>query len=77
MRRGYAVAWLAWEGDMLPGDGRMVLDVPVASDNGKPITDRIRVEYIMETPGSPACRSAGGSPRIPTPRSRSTRATRC
>jgi hypothetical protein len=25
MRRGYAVAWLAWEGDMLPGDGRMVL----------------------------------------------------
>ena len=33
MRRGYAVAWLAWEGDMLPGDGRMVLDVPVASDH--------------------------------------------
>ena len=32
MRRGYAVAWLAWEGDMLPGDGRMVLDVPVATD---------------------------------------------
>ena len=22
MRRGYAVAWLAWEGDMLPGDNR-------------------------------------------------------
>ena len=51
MRRGYAVAWLAWEGDMLPGDGRMVLDVPVATDNGRPITGRIRVEYISETPG--------------------------
>src|SRR5258708_23198990 len=51
MRRGYAVAWLAWEGDMLPGDGRMVLDVPVASDNGAPITGRIRVEYIAEAPG--------------------------
>ncbi|HEX3398807.1 MAG TPA: alpha/beta hydrolase domain-containing protein [Acetobacteraceae bacterium] len=51
MRRGYAVAWLAWEGDMLPGDGRMVLDVPVATDNGRPITGRIRVEYIAETPG--------------------------
>ena len=51
MRRGYAVAWLAWEGDMLPGDGRMVLDVPVASDNGRPITGRIRVEYIAEVPG--------------------------
>src|SRR4051812_8673761 len=51
MRRGYAVAWLAWEGDMLPGDGRMVLDVPVASDNGKPITGRVRVEYIADVPG--------------------------
>ena len=51
MRRGYAVAWLAWEGDMLPGDGRMVLDVPVASDNGKPITGRIRVEYIADVAG--------------------------
>ena len=27
------------------------LDVPVATDNGKPITGRIRVEYIAETPG--------------------------
>jgi hypothetical protein len=51
MRRGYAVAWLAWEGDMLPGDGRMVLDVPVASDDGRPITGRIRVEYIADAPG--------------------------
>ncbi len=51
MRRGYAVAWLAWEGDMLPGDGRMVLDVPVASDAGKPITGRVRVEYIADMPG--------------------------
>src|SRR6202042_1516369 len=51
MRRGYAVAWLAWEGDMLPGDGRRVLDVPVASDGGKPITGRIRVEYIADVPG--------------------------
>jgi hypothetical protein len=51
MRRGYAVAWLAWEGDMLPGDGRMVLDVPVASDNGTSITGRVRVEYIADVPG--------------------------
>jgi Alpha/beta hydrolase domain len=51
MRRGYAVAWLAWEGDMLTGDGRMVLDVPVASDNGRPITGRIRVEYLADVPG--------------------------
>ncbi|MBV9250794.1 MAG: hypothetical protein JO227_16280 [Acetobacteraceae bacterium] len=50
-RRGYAVVWLAWEGDMLPGDGRMVLDVPVATDGGVPITGRVRVEYIADVAG--------------------------
>jgi hypothetical protein len=54
MRRGYAVAWLAWEGDILPGDGRMVLDVPVATDNGTPITGQVRTEIIVDAkwPGS-------------------------
>jgi hypothetical protein len=51
MRRGYAVAWLAWEGDILPGDGRVVLDLPIASDGDKPITGRVRAEYITEVPG--------------------------
>jgi hypothetical protein len=48
MRRGYAVAWLAWEGDILPGDGRMVLDVPVATGNGQTITGRVRSEFIID-----------------------------
>ena len=52
MRRGYSVAWVAWEGDMLPGDGRMVLDVPVATENGRTISDRIRVEFIPDAPGA-------------------------
>ena len=46
MRRGYAVAWLAWQGDLLPGNGRMVLDLPVA-----PVTGLVRVEYIDDRPG--------------------------
>ncbi len=50
MRRGYAIVWLAWEGDILPGDGRMVLDVPVATDNGKAITGRVRSEFIIDGP---------------------------
>lgn len=50
MRRGYAVAWLAWEGDILPGDGRMVLDVPVATDDGAPITGQVRTEIIVDAP---------------------------
>ena len=59
MRRGYAVAWLAWEGDMLPGDNRMVLDVPVATENGAPITGRVRVEFIPDAPGS-VCQPLSG-----------------
>ena len=50
MRRGYSIAWVAWEGDMLRGDGRMCLDVPVATDNGAPITGRVRVEFIPDAP---------------------------
>src|SRR5436190_14725470 len=41
MRRGYTVVWLAWQGDLLPGNGRMVLDLPIA-----PVKGPVRVEYI-------------------------------
>ena len=51
MRRGYAVAWLAWQGDLLRGDGRMILDLPVASEAGRAITGPVRVEYIADEPG--------------------------
>ena len=38
MRRGYTVAWLAWQGDLLPGNGRLLLDLPVAraGDRARP-----------------------------------------
>jgi Alpha/beta hydrolase domain len=51
MRRGYTVAWIAWEGDLLPGDGRMLLDLPVATDGAKPLTGLVRVEYIADAHG--------------------------
>ena len=51
MRRGYTVVWLAWQGDLLPGDGRQILDLPVAIDHGRPITGSVRVEFIAEQPG--------------------------
>jgi hypothetical protein len=60
MRRGYAVAWLAWEGDILPGDGRMVLDVPVATEDGAPITGRVRTEIIVDTPSGPTTMPLSG-----------------
>ncbi|MGE0723556.1 MAG: alpha/beta hydrolase domain-containing protein [Alphaproteobacteria bacterium] len=51
-RRGHAVVWGAWEGDLLPGNGRSILDVPVATDGGRPITGPVRAEYIVDKPGT-------------------------
>ncbi len=46
MRRGYTVVWGAWQGDLLRGDGRMVLNPPAAISGGRPVTGPVRVEYI-------------------------------
>jgi hypothetical protein len=51
MRRGYTVVWLAWQGDLLPGNGRLLLDLPVASERGGPLTGLVRTEYIANRPG--------------------------
>ena len=44
-RRGYTVVWGAWQGDLLAGDGRFLLDLPVAMRDGRPVTGPVRVEY--------------------------------
>ena len=51
MRHGYSVVWVAWEGDMLPGDHRLALRVPTATENGQTITGQVRTEIIMDAPG--------------------------
>ena len=51
MRRGYTVVWAAWQGDLLPGDGRMLLDVPVARDGDAALTGLVRTEFIADRPG--------------------------
>ena len=35
-RRGYSIAWAGWQGDLYPGDGRMLLDVPIAQRAARP-----------------------------------------
>lgn len=51
MRRGYTVVMAGWQADLLPGDHRFLLDVPVATDRDGPITGPVRVEYIASAPG--------------------------
>ncbi len=52
MRRGYTVVFGAWQGDLLPGDGRMLLDLPLAKNpDGTPVTGKVRTEFIANGPG--------------------------
>lgn len=45
MRRGYTVLWSGWQGDLLPGDNRMAMRLPVASMSGSPLTGPVRTEF--------------------------------
>ena len=51
MRRGYTVVWCGWQGDLLPGDGRLTMELPVATRPDGPVTGPFRAEFIIEQPG--------------------------
>jgi Alpha/beta hydrolase domain len=51
MRRGYTVVASGWQGDILPGDGRLTIQVPVVRDNGSTITGVVRTEFITDEAG--------------------------
>lgn len=48
-RRGYTVVWCGWIGELLPGDGKLLLRPPIATDNGKPIRGLVRYETTSNT----------------------------
>jgi hypothetical protein len=39
MRRGYPVVASGGQGDTLPGEGRLTIQVPIAQEHGRPITE--------------------------------------
>jgi hypothetical protein len=51
LRRGYTVVWLAWQGDLLPGNGRLVMGLPVATGRDGPLTGPVRSEFIADRAG--------------------------
>ena len=51
MRRGYTVVWCGWQGDLLPGDGRLTMALPVATRPDGAVTGPFRAEFIIEQPG--------------------------
>ncbi|KMO17939.1 alpha/beta hydrolase domain-containing protein [Methylobacterium platani] len=53
LRRGDTLAWAGWEANALRQQGGMAIDVPVATRNGRPITEWVRDELVSATRGPP------------------------
>ena len=51
-RRGYTVVWSAWQGDLMPGNGRVLMNIPVATNKGEPMTGTVLEEYAVSAPGT-------------------------
>jgi hypothetical protein len=68
-RRGYTVVWCGWIGEMLPGNHRMLLKVPVATENGKPIRGPVRFEMTTDAAAEtlPLSQREGHGSYSPTP----------
>jgi Alpha/beta hydrolase domain len=53
LRQGYTLVWVGWAADVLPGNNRLTVQFPVATDGG-PITQRILVEFSDAKGAAPA-----------------------
>jgi hypothetical protein len=51
MRQGYTIVWCGWQGDLMALKNWLVLNVPVATDNGKPIIRKVRTEIVVDEKG--------------------------
>jgi hypothetical protein len=51
MRQGYTIVWCGWQGDLMPIKNWLVLNVPIATNNGKPIVSKVRSEFVVDEKG--------------------------
>lgn len=49
MRKGYTVVWSGWDGELLPGDGRLLLQAPQARDKDGLVHGVVRQEMSSDT----------------------------
>lgn len=50
MRRGFTILWSGWIGEVLPGNGRLTMLVPVARDGDEEIIGPVRCEMAPDAP---------------------------
>ena len=60
MRQGFSLVWFGWQADVLPGDDRVTMQVPVARNpDGSPITGIVREEIVVQAPTTTVNLSTG------------------
>ena len=47
MRQGFTLLWMGWQWDVPERAGTMRMEMPIATDNGKPITGIVRGNFIL------------------------------
>ncbi len=74
MRRGYTIVWSGWIGELLPGEGKLLLRAPAATEGGRPIRGTVRYEMVTNAPADslPLARREGLGSYPPTKRGEET-----
>lgn len=65
-RQGYVLLWSGWNGDVAPGENKLLIDLPVATENGKSITGPIDAEICVDARSFSQPFYWGGSNPYPT-----------
>lgn len=67
-RRGYTIVWCGWITELLPGGGRLLLETPLAQQDGKRIRGMVRQELVADGPAEsmPLSRRPGHGSFPPT-----------
>jgi hypothetical protein len=65
MQRGYTVLWSAWNWDVLPGAGRLQIELPIAGQGGRAISGPVANEIVVARPTAVAPVAWGGSRGYP------------
>lgn len=50
MEHGYTLVWTAWNWDVTPSNNKMQIELPIASNKGKEITQKIAAEIVVSFP---------------------------
>jgi len=47
LEQGYSLLWSGWNWDVVPGEDRLQIELPVAREDGRPITGPVAAEFVV------------------------------